>query len=147
MHRMNVLFVAAIACVLAEVTSPAVAQDVSYENLVTPLLSTSETVIGEALAYPSDAPAKVTAVIVAVPPGGETGWHRHPVPLFGYILEGTLVVDYGEHGKRTYRPGDALMEAMEAAHNGTNPGPTPVRILAVYIGAEGHANAEAAVKP
>src|SRR5215207_8163149 len=120
------------------------AQDVSYQNLVAPVLASSETVIGEKLTYPTGTPAKVTAVVVTVPPGGETGWHKHPIPLFGYILEGTLVVDYAAHGTRSYHAGEGLLEAMSAPHNGRNLGAVPVRILAVYLGEQGKANAEAA---
>jgi quercetin dioxygenase-like cupin family protein len=123
--------------------SALLAQEVSYQSLVTPVLSASQTVIGEPLAYPSGK-AVVTAVVVTVPPGGETGWHRHPVPLFGYILEGSLEVDYGPHGKRSYKSGDGLLEAMGAPHNGRNLGAVPVRILAVYVGADGVANAAVA---
>src|SRR5215210_4711188 len=138
MNRTWLAAVAALGIALLEASSLA-AQEVSYQNLVAPVLSASETVIGEALAYPTGAPAKVTAVIVTVPPGGETGWHRYPVPLFGYILEGTLVVDYGAHGTRTYQSGDGLLEAMSVPHNGKNIGTSLVRILAVYVGAEGQA--------
>jgi quercetin dioxygenase-like cupin family protein len=142
MRLTALLFIACLGSFAAQ-GSTASAQEVSYQNLVTPVLATSETVLGEKLAYPSGAPAKVTAVIVTVAPGGQTGWHRHPVPLFAYILDGTLAVDYGSHGKRTCNAGDAIMEAMRAPHNGTNSGATPVRILAVYMGAEGLRNAEA----
>jgi quercetin dioxygenase-like cupin family protein len=97
------------------------------------LMATGETVLGQAIAYPPGA-AKVTAAIVTVPPGGETGWHTHAVPLFGYILEGELTVDYGADGLHTYRPGDTLMEAMNHPHNGMNRGTVSVRLLAVYMG-------------
>ena len=62
--------------------------------------------------------------------------HRHGVPLFAYILSGELTVDYGTHGTRTYRQGDAFMEAMDVAHFGINRGNAPVRILTVYMGAD-----------
>lgn len=104
---------------------------------VTPLLSTGQTIVGEPIAYPAGAPAKVTASIVTFAPGDETGWHRHDVPTFGYILDGELTVDYGDKGQRTYRAGDALLEAMGQAHNGRNTGTAPMRILAVFIGADG----------
>lgn len=120
------------------------AEELSYESLVDPVLTASETVIGESLAYPVGEAAKITAVVVTVPPGGETGWHIHPVPLFGYILQGELIVDYGADGKRTYREGEGLLEAMSASHNGRNEGTEPVRILAVYIGMVGRPNAQAA---
>jgi quercetin dioxygenase-like cupin family protein len=59
------------------------------------------------------------------------------VPLFGYILEGELTVDYGAKGRRTYRKGDGFGEAMDEAHNGRYAGREPVKILAVFIGTEG----------
>jgi quercetin dioxygenase-like cupin family protein len=124
-------------------TSGVWGQELSYQSLVSPVLSGSQTVVGETLTYPSGK-SLVTAVVVTVPPGGETGWHRHPVPLFGYILEGTLEVDFGPLGTRSYKSGEGLLEAMGSAHNGKNMGTVPVRILAVYIGAYGIANAEVA---
>ena len=57
--------------------------------------------------------------------------------MFGYILEGEITVDYGDRGKRTFHQGDALMEAMGAAHFGADAGPQPVRILIVFMGADG----------
>lgn len=36
--------------------------------------------------------------------------------------------------------GDALVEAMDVAHRGMNTGTSPVKILAIYLGAEGTAN-------
>jgi quercetin dioxygenase-like cupin family protein len=59
------------------------------------------------------------------------------VPLFAYILDGELTVDYGAHGRRTYRAGEAFMEAMAVTHFGVNTGREPVRLLAVYMGAKG----------
>ena len=108
---------------------------------VTPVLETSTTIIGQPIAYPAGQ-AQVTAVIITIPPGGQTGWHLHPVPLFGYMLQGALTVDYGAKGTHTYKTGEGLMEAMNWPHNGMNKGTVPVRILAVYAGAKGLANAE-----
>jgi quercetin dioxygenase-like cupin family protein len=101
-----------------------------------PLLSTGTTVMGETLHYPTNGPAHVTAAIVTLPPGGRTVLHKHGVPLFAYVLEGEITVDYGDRRKRTYRQGDALMEAMDAAHFGADAGAQSVRILTVHMGAE-----------
>jgi quercetin dioxygenase-like cupin family protein len=101
------------------------------------VLSTGSTVTGEAIRYPSGAPAQITAVEITLQPGQQTGWHTHPVPLFGYILEGELTVNYGTKGKRIYLKGDGLAEAMNEAHNGRNTGLRPVKILAVFIGLKG----------
>lgn len=102
-----------------------------------PLLSTGTTVVDETIHYPTTGPARVTAAIVTLAPGASTVPHKHGVPMFAYILDGELTVDYGEHGKRRYVKGDALMEAMAVVHEGVNTGDVPVRILAVYMGAEG----------
>lgn len=104
------------------------------------LLSTGTTVVGEDIRYPTTGAARVTASIVTIQPGADTIMHRHPAPLFAYILEGELTVDYGTQGKRVFRKGDAFMEAMDVPHRGTNLGTATVRILAVYLGAEGTQN-------
>jgi quercetin dioxygenase-like cupin family protein len=100
----------------------------------------SRTIVGEAVRYPGGLPAEVLAAVVTLPPGKKTGWHRHGVPIFGYILAGELQVDYGDKGKRTYKAGDGFMEAMNQSHEGINAGDAPVRILVVYMGAEGMKN-------
>jgi quercetin dioxygenase-like cupin family protein len=130
---------------LLPLASASAEQGYSAKTEITPLLATGETIIGQPFAYPAGK-AKVTALIVTVPPGGETGWHEHAVPLFAYVLDGALSVDYGDKGTRIYKTGDSLMEAMNWPHNGTNKGDVPVRILAVYIGAEGIPNATPVTK-
>jgi quercetin dioxygenase-like cupin family protein len=102
-----------------------------------PLLKTRTTVLGQAIDYPAGDPAQVTSLIVTLEPGEETGWHKHPVPLYAYLLSGQITVDYGEQGSKTYRPGEAFMEAVESWHNGHNAGPEPARILVVVMGAVG----------
>ncbi len=101
-----------------------------------PLLSTGTTIVGEPIRYPAG-PAHVTGSIVTLAPGARTVAHKHGVPMFAYILEGEITVDYGAKGKRTYRAGDALMEAMDVTHFGENTGSQPMRLIAVYMGAKG----------
>jgi quercetin dioxygenase-like cupin family protein len=118
--------------------NPAAAEDNGYPAV--PLLSTGTTIVGETLHYPTSGPARVTAEIVTLAPGARTVLHKHGVPLFAYILEGEITVDYGERGKRTYHQGEAIMEAMDVAHFGADTGAQPVRILVVHMGAEGAAD-------
>jgi len=129
--------IAALA-LLAFVPVAGHAQDRGYP--ATALLATGTSIVGETLRYPTSGPAQVTAAIVVIAPGEKTIVHKHGVPLFAYMLEGELIVDYGPHGTRTYRAGDAFMEAMDVAHFGANTGTRPVRILAVYMGAAGAEN-------
>ena len=104
------------------------------------LLETGTTVTGETVTYPATGPAKVSAIVVTIAPGAETVLHHHPAPMFAYILDGEVSVDYGAAGIQVYRAGQAFMEAMAVTHKGTNTGTVPVRILAVSMGAEGTAN-------
>ncbi len=103
------------------------------------LLQSGETVLGAPIAYPEGTP-KVTAALVTMIPGQKTGWHRHDVPLFAYVEEGELTVDYGDRGKKVYGPGDALLEAVGVEHEGENTGDGPVRLIAVFMGADGESN-------
>jgi quercetin dioxygenase-like cupin family protein len=101
------------------------------------LLTTGKTLLGQTLAYPAGAPAKVTADIISIDPGAETGWHEHDVPLLAYMLEGELTVDYGTDGTHVYREGDVIIEAIGTPHNGHNAGRGVVRMFAVFLGADG----------
>jgi quercetin dioxygenase-like cupin family protein len=103
-------------------------------------LSTEMTVLGEAVHYPTTGPAKVTVSIVTIEPGADTKLHRHPVPLVAYVLDGELTVDYGAKGTKIYRKGEALVEAMDIPHRGMNFGTSTVRLLVIYMGAEGTDN-------
>ena len=132
-HRLGIvaaLLLGTVVPVSADENAPAAPPSI-------PLLSTGTTVMGETLRYPTNGPAHVTAAIVTLAPGARTVLHKHGVPLFAYVLEGEITVDYSDRGKLTYRQGDALMEAMDTAHFGADAGPQPVRILTVYMGAEG----------
>jgi quercetin dioxygenase-like cupin family protein len=126
---------------------PAVTVALDASTRVTPLLSTGKTVMDEPIVYPTGAPAKVTTAIVEMAPGAETGWHTHGVPLTGYILDGELTVDYGAKGKRTYKKGDAVAEAMGVPHNGKNTGTGVMRLFVVYMGADGMPTSIAAKQP
>jgi quercetin dioxygenase-like cupin family protein len=123
-----------VALVIA-LASPAAPRAQGYP--LTGPQSDSKTVIGEDIVYPTTGKAIITSAIVVLGPGERTITHRHGVPLFAYMIEGELTVDYGTRGKRVYRQGDRFFDAMSVSHFGLNTGSGPVRILAVYLGAEG----------
>ncbi|ARJ66276.1 cupin [Magnetospirillum sp. ME-1] len=132
---MRVLFAAFLA--LLGMAPAAFAQN-AYPSVE--LLSTATTVMGEPIRYPDSGPARVTSTIVTLGPHSEAALHLHPAPMYAYILEGEVVVDYGPHGRRTFTQGQALMETMAVPHKGLNLTDRPVRILCVFMGAEGTAN-------
>ena len=118
------------------------AEPVAPVAIFTTLLQATTNVDGVPLVYPAGTP-QVTARLVEIPPGGETGRHRHPTLLFAYILEGEVTVTCDNQPTRRFKAGDAFLETADW-HNGHNDGARPVRLLAVYLGAEG---VPLAVKP
>jgi quercetin dioxygenase-like cupin family protein len=129
---------AAVVASLA-IAGAAPAQERKDYDSVQPLLRATETVAGEALAYPSG-PAVVTSLIVTMAPGEKTGRHKHGAPTYAYILSGQVTVDYDGGFRRTYRQGEAFMEAMERWHDGVNDGTAPCRILVEFMGASTSSN-------
>jgi quercetin dioxygenase-like cupin family protein len=104
---------------------------------VTPLLKTSVTSSGDPVAYLNTEQPEVTAVEVVIPPGAETGWHRHPVPCYAYILAGSLEVELEGGRKHELKAGQALVETVHIAHNGRNLGAEPVRLVMFVTGEKG----------
>jgi quercetin dioxygenase-like cupin family protein len=126
-----------ILLTLAAVLGPASAG--ASEKLGYPareLLATSTDVLGQSIAYPSGTP-RVTSAIVTIAPGAEGQLHRHQVPMYAYVLQGVVTVDYGQHGTKVFKQGDAIIEALHVPHKGMNRGTEPVALLVVYMGAEG----------
>ena len=96
------------------------------------ILETDQTVIGQDITYPSG-PPKIISKIVTIPVGAETGPHIHEYPMFAYIMEGEVSVDYGEKGIKTFVKGESIVEAINYTHNGKNNGDKPTEILVVLM--------------
>ncbi|NTW69261.1 MAG: cupin domain-containing protein [Chlorobiaceae bacterium] len=116
-------------------------QAVEYQNVeVKKLLVSTTTSSGDKIRYLKSKNPEVTALTVRIPPGGSTGWHKHPVPVYAYVLEGRLTVALKDGRTFTFNKGDALVEVMNTFHNGTNSGPEPVSLAVFYTGAAGVPN-------
>jgi quercetin dioxygenase-like cupin family protein len=105
---------------------------------VTPLLKTSNGWDGKQIVYP-EGQAEVTALLVEIAPGESTGWHQHPVPSFGFLLEGTLEITLTDGRVKRMEPGEALSEVTDTVHIGRALSKTPVKIVVFYAGAVGKA--------
>jgi quercetin dioxygenase-like cupin family protein len=110
------------------------------------IFSGNKTIIGQTIAYPGGTPM-VNAIILTVPPGAQYDWHTHQAPVFGYILEGELTIDYGSKGVRVYKAGESVLEAVDWPHRPSNRGAVVTRVLAINIGAEGVAFGDPAAGP
>ena len=118
------------------IITPAFAAD--YNSGVTSkvLIKTTVTGNGQQITYPVTDKAMVTAMTVELAPGSETGWHKHPVPVYAYVVAGNLSVEI-EGGKQlSFGPGDAIIEVVNTMHNGRNRENVPVKLAVFYLGAE-----------
>ena len=100
----------------------------------------STTVLDQLLTYPSSGQAQVSSAVLTFAPGATTGLHRHEAPLYVYVIEGTITVTYDGGVVKEYSAGQAILEAVGTAHNGTNLTDAPAKLLVVNIGAEGVTN-------
>lgn len=103
------------------------------------ILQADTTMIGQPIRFPQG-DGQITAVLAEVAPGGQVGRHLHPVPLFVYILEGTLTIDMEQHGTHAFKAGEGLAEIVNHWHNGRNLGDKPCRFLIVFSGQKGTPN-------
>jgi quercetin dioxygenase-like cupin family protein len=128
------LMILAAAAVCAQLNE---AEGYKKQVQVTPLLRATTTSAGQPIVYPNTSDPEVTAILVEIPAGGETGWHRHPYPCYGYILSGEIFVDVQGGATNHFTAGQALVESVNMLHNGRNPGPEPVRLVMFVTGEKG----------
>ena len=114
----------------------ALALDKSQSVQVETLLKTTQSWDGKAIVLPKDQ-TEITALQIEIAPGGETGWHQHPVPSFAMVLEGSLEVQLKNGTKKTFQAGEAFAEVVDTLHNGHNFGKAPVKLIVFYTGIVG----------
>ncbi len=129
-------FTSVVAAFAICAVQPAFALDQSASVKVSKLMQSSTSWNGAALAYPAGQ-AEVTALLIEIAPGAETGWHLHPVASFGYILEGELDVSLKDGSVKHLVAGQALAEVVNTLHNGRNVGKGPLKLVVFYAGAAG----------
>ena len=76
---------------------------------------------------------------IEIAPGAETGWHRHPVPSFAVILQGTLEVKLKDGRVKRLQAGEALIEVVNTDHIGRNICDIPVKLVLFFAGVVGRA--------
>jgi quercetin dioxygenase-like cupin family protein len=135
MRRNAVLFV----CLLL-FASPLFAGEYSSGVSSRILKKTTLTGNGQKIAYPVTDRAEVTAMTVDIAPGAETGWHKHPVPVYAYVISGKLSVELEDGSQLSFEANEAIIEVVNTLHNGKNKGAEPVKLAVFYLGAEGTPN-------
>jgi quercetin dioxygenase-like cupin family protein len=104
------------------------------------IAKTAVTGNGQQIVYPRTDRAEVTAMEVTLPPGAETGWHQHPIPVYAYVQSGELEVEIAGGLTKHFKSGDAIIEVVNTLHNGRNRGEETVRLAVFYLGVQGEPN-------
>ena len=111
------------------------------------VLKTKNTSNGQPIAYLKMDNPEVTVMTVELPPGAETGWHTHPVPVYAYVLSGSLTIELEDKKISLFQEGDAIIEVVNTRHCGKNTGDVPVKLIVFYTGAENLPNVIRTVAP
>ena len=114
---------------------PGIAQAIDGSDMIkaNPVLKAQRTWVGQDIVYP-EGQAEMSGVVVEMAPGGETGWHKHPVPSVGYVIEGQLEVHFKNGDVKKLNAGEAAAEAVDVWHNGVNVGEGSVKLVVFYVG-------------
>jgi quercetin dioxygenase-like cupin family protein len=80
-------------------------------------------------------PAKATVVELSLEPGQEGSPHRHPGPVFGYVLEGEYELGIDDQPSKVLKAGAAFYEPTGCLHRvSKNPAAKgTTRVLAVVL--------------
>lgn len=100
------------------------------------VLKTTTTGNGDPIAYLKTDEPEITAMTVDIAPGAQTGWHSHSVPVYAYVISGSLTVNIEGNTSRRFNAGDVIIEVVNTRHNGVNTGKTPVKLIVFYTGAK-----------
>ncbi|SEJ86624.1 Cupin domain protein [Dyadobacter sp. SG02] len=100
--------------------------------------TTPEIIYKKKLDTPGLEGKEVRMAIVTYAPGEVSPPHRHPIAVFGYVLEGEIEVTF-EGEKSIKKKGDPFYEQPDGLHNGTkNLSKTkPAKLLVYFLGEEG----------
>jgi quercetin dioxygenase-like cupin family protein len=78
--------------------------------------------------------ARATTLEVTIEPGKGSAPHRHPGPVFGYVLQGEYDWAINDQPVKKLQPGDTFYEPTGALHRvSRNPGKTVTRLLVVML--------------
>jgi quercetin dioxygenase-like cupin family protein len=110
-----------------------------YNNklVVEELLQSEVNSMGQKIIYPEVKDAKVTIKKITFPPGETTGWHKHEIPVFSYIIKGTLTVETEDGKVMQYKENTCFSESYNIYHKGTNKENTDLVVIAIYLGGDG----------
>ena len=78
-------------------------------------------------------PLEGVTTVIEIPTGGVSARHSHPGEDFGYVIEGTIVLQVDGKTPVTLRAGDVFLTERGRIHNARNIGPTIARAVDTYV--------------
>ena len=72
-------------------------------------------------------------MLIEIPVGGMSARHSHPGEDFGYLLEGTIVLQIDGYPPQTVKAGETFFTPRGRIHNARNIGTTPARAVDTYV--------------
>ena len=132
------LLVVALVPIAAWTQSKPAASTLSVS--ITPVSHDNLTIAGEPELYLSTPDPEVSSSIFTFPPGAVSQWMIHPAPVYVYVLEGTLVVEFEDGSHQSFHAGQGFLQCRSKWHRGRNDGSETMRFLAVFFGAKGVPN-------
>ena len=134
MNKLSVFLAVGFVALAARVGAQEASGGYSREIKIQPLMRTTTDAAGQPIAYPQTDQPQLTGVMVEIPPGAQTGWHKHPYPCVAYILSGSLTVEMEGGQVHQITAGQALAESVNVMHNGKNTGSEPVKLIMFVMG-------------
>jgi quercetin dioxygenase-like cupin family protein len=107
---------------------------------ITAVSHDSLTIVGEPELYLSTPDPEVSSVVFTFPPRAVSQWMIHPAPVYVYVLEGTLTVEFEDGSHQSFHEGQGFLQCRSKWHRGRNDGSQTMRFLAVFFGAKGVPN-------
>ncbi|MEM6706827.1 MAG: cupin domain-containing protein, partial [Acidobacteriota bacterium] len=75
--------------------------------------------------------------VLDVAPGADSPEHRHAGPVFGYVLEGSLIFAVDEDPEREIAAGGSFVESEGALHRVFRGGEEGAKVLAIIVAEPG----------
>lgn len=97
----------------------------------------SLTALDQSIAYPKKKQAQISSEIEVLEPGQESGWRKYRVPVYVYVMEGTISVEYDAGVVKDFPKGSSFLQAKGIWHNISNKAEVRAETLSVLMGAKG----------
>lgn len=72
-------------------------------------------------------------MLIEIPAGVSSARHSHPGDDFGYVVEGTIVLQVDGNPPLTVKAGETFFTARGRVHNARNIGTSTARVVDTYI--------------